>query len=150
MHSLASEVRIIISFLLYGIFLFASCDAIELFYSRSKISKISKIVILFLLYGIYIGIAYQFAFYLCQGYFPIYFILFFGFGSLIYFVFFRQRQKMIIKKVLVFSSDFFQKRKKMFLSLFYSRELVSMTKKVILHFQKRIKMKTQKEKKEKK
>lgn len=89
-HPLKEEVYIAIYLICYGIYIVFTYDIFIFLFNQIKINRLCKTIIELFFAIIQLTITYFFTFKLASGYIPIYFILFFLIGSLIYYLICRK------------------------------------------------------------
>ena len=99
-YTLKEELRLIILFIIYGIYLASYIEFINIFTNKIK-KKINKIIIELLMWIIEIYIAYQFIYKAKDGYIPIYFVLFILVGLVMYLI--CRKQTLSVYKVIVYT-----------------------------------------------
>lgn len=99
-HSIKEEVYISIYLVSFGIYIISTYDVFYIVLSYLRINNIIKkiIEVIFCLINIYI--TYLFSYNLSNGYIPIYFILFFIVGVVIYYKFLSMKLQITINKIM--------------------------------------------------
>jgi hypothetical protein len=123
-YDIETQFKIIVLLTLFGIFLIATYDifyyVIDLLKPKTWIRLVSEV-----LFGaLQLFIAYRYSYEICEGYVPIYFFLFFGFGILIYLKLLKKTLEKDLPYIIKMIAFIGKWMIKLFVFLFYSREVI--------------------------
>lgn len=130
------EIYIIISLIIYGIYLISSYDLISQIQTFNKQKKIKSYLIEIIFNILQILITIKFSQNLSDGYIPAYFIIFLIIGILIYYY---TSRKFFLKEINKFLNIYKKNEKKLnnFINeLFYSKEMIKLLKKELKRYKK--------------
>ncbi len=130
---LTEEIYVAVYLIMYGIYLISTYDLL-IYYSNKLIRKrFWRIIIETIFCMFQLIIAYYFSYKLASGYIPIYFILFVIIGCYIYIIFLKKRFRRILNKFLQIIKKHNKVIKYSLLSLFFSRTIVNIIRKVFVN-----------------
>lgn len=136
MMSIKEEIYIIISLIIYGIYLISSYDLILQIQNFNKQKKIKSYLIEIIFNLLQILVTIKFSQNLSDGYIPTYFIIFLIIGILIYYY---TSRKFFLKEIEKFLNIYKKSEKKLknFINeLFYSKEMINLIKKELKRYKK--------------
>lgn len=136
MMSIKEEIYIIISLIIYGIYLISSYDLILQIQNFNKQKKIKSYLIEIIFNLLQILVTIKFSQNLSDGYIPTYFIIFLIIGILIYYY---TSRKFFLKEIEKFLNIYKKNEKKLknFINeLFYSKEMINLIKKELKRYKK--------------
>lgn len=136
MMPIKEEIYIIISLIIYGIYLISSYDLILQIQNFNKQKKIKSYLIEIIFNLLQILVTIKFSQNLSDGYIPTYFIIFLIIGILIYYY---TSRKFFLKEIEKFLNIYKKNEKKLknFINeLFYSKEMINLIKKELKRYKK--------------
>lgn len=143
-QSINEELRLMICLIIFGIYLISSYDAVLEIEKWLKFKKIKTILIEVIFNLLQILITIVFAKKIANNNIPIYFILFFVFGIIIYYYTSRKYYLKSIHKILTIYKMKEPKIKKIFREFLYSDDLIKQIKKFLSRYKKLFKRKNNK------
>lgn len=136
MMPIKEEIYIIISLIIYGIYLISSYDLILQIQNFNKQKKIKSYLIEIIFNLLQILVTIKFSQNLSDGYIPTYFIIFLIIGILIYYYTSRKYFLKEIEKFLNIYKKNEKKLKNFINELFYSKEMINLIKKELKRYKK--------------
>lgn len=143
-QSINEELRLMICLIIFGIYLISTYDAVLEIEKWLKFKKIKTILIEVIFNLLQILITIVFAKKIANNNIPIYFILFFVFGIIIYYYTSRKYYLKSIHKILTIYKMKEPKIKKIFREFLYSDDLIKQIKKFLSRYKKLFKRKNNK------
>lgn len=135
-HTIQEEISIIIYLILFGIYLVSTYDLILQIEKWLKFKKIKTYLLEIIFNILQILITIRFSSKIANGYIPVYFILFFIIGVVIYYYTSRKLFIKQIRKSLDFYKSKEPKIKKFFKECIYSEEIAKNVKKNLKRYKK--------------
>lgn len=130
MYTLNEEMRVLISLILFGIYLISFIDMLDIICGRIK-KKVLQIIFMCTCWITQLYITFIFSYNIMNGYVPIYFILFIYIGAIIYIKLFKKYFKKIFNIIYNVLNKLFKYIIKLLKPLLYSKYLVKFIKREI-------------------
>lgn len=140
MYTLKEEMRVLISLLMFGIYLFSFIDIIDIICEKAK-KKLNQILIMIICWIIQLYITFIFSYNIMDGYVPIYFVLFIYIGAIIYIKLFKKYFIKIINLIYNVLNRLFKRITKLVKPLFYSQYMANFIKREVRILRNEIKIK---------
>lgn len=140
MYTLKEEMRVLISLLMFGIYLFSFIDMIDIICEKEK-KKLNQIIIMIICWIIQLYITFVFSYNIMNGYVPIYFVLFIYIGSIIYIKLFKKYFIKIINIIYNVLNRLFKRIIKLLKPVFYSQYMANFIKREVRIIRNEIKIK---------